>query len=656
MSTFTLKKTQTIFFLLFMPILVVAQAEVIKLFEPVSFQQAVELGTRTRDGKPGPNYWQNHAHYDIEVRLDTAENRIVGKETVTYFNESPDSIPQLVVRLYQNRNQKDAIRNRPVHPGNIHEGIILDTITINGQGVVAEAPFAMFNGTNVALPIPTPLAPGDSLTFYCEWNYAIPLVPSSRRTGYYKNQAYFIGYFYPQIAVYDDLEQSIGARGLMKGWDFSLFHQGMQEFYNDMNDYRVQIHVPKNFFVWATGDNMNFKEIFPEPMLTRFYQARDSHEKVAIVSKEHLGKVALLDSVWIFEADGVPDFAFGIAADYIWEGCTRAIGGELIFIDVAYPPSSEIYQNLLDVAVKSVEFASEVFPGIPYPYKHATTFNGNHSGGMEFPMIANNEASSDTIFLKMITTHEIIHNYFPFMTGMNEKKYPFMDEGWTQLASEKFMKEVYGIDFYKDGNFSPLQMSSYQLHSLFASLEDDIPMIQAFAHLDEGNFFYQCLLKPVTANQFFIDMVGEDVFLEAFHAFINRWRGKHPTPYDYFYAMNDLLGENYNWYWKAWYFDQAYPDLGLELDGNDLVVERVGEGALPLPVNIIVEKQDGSTDVITRSAGIWKSGAKKVKIPLHHLDEIASLRIDLEKTPDINPINNELILSERAMIEKDDKE
>lgn len=200
------------------PIIISAQEA--QLSETVNYQNAVKNGTRSRDGKPGSLYWQNHADYDITVRLDTISKRIHGKESVVYFNESPDTLTNIVLRLYQDLFKKGAIRDREIHSRNIHEGVKIDTIIINGSGISLKSQHNKKNGTNLSIHLDEPLPSNSKLNLYCEWSYKIPLEPEFRRTGYYKDNAWFIGYFYPQIAVYDDIEFFSD----MKGWDYMLMN------------------------------------------------------------------------------------------------------------------------------------------------------------------------------------------------------------------------------------------------------------------------------------------------------------------------------------------------------------------------------------------------------------------------------------------------
>ena len=628
-------RTLAILLLVIFPILVSAQE--VQLLETANYQNAVKGGTRSRDGNPGHKYWQNHADYDISIRLDTALKRIYGRETVTYYNQSPDSLPNIVLRLYQNKYKMGAVRDMGVHPGNIHEGMELDTMIINGEGMLINNDGIISNGTNLSIPLEHSIPSMSNLSLYCEWSYKIPLEPDFRRTGYYKDNSWFIGYFYPQVAVYDDMEIS----PTMKGWDFMLFHKGMQEFYNDFNNYNVTVEVPEGFYVWATGNLANAPDVYSKSLLERLDMACNSDKIVQIISKYDLNSNMLIGNIWKFEAKGVTDFGFGTAPDYFWDGTSVLVNNRRIFVDVAYPPESMFYPQVIDIAKKTVKYTSEVLPGIPFPYEYTTTFNGMLSGGMEFPMIANNSDERDSTFLTLMTFHEICHNYFPFMMGINEKRYHFMDEGLTEFFTVKFLWDEYKIDFHSDRNNSDKPIGIFNdYNKLFFSTQDNSSLFNSYAHINENNVYYQYIVKPVVPYILFMDMIGEDKFISALSEFVKRWKGKHPTPFDFFYTMNDVLNKNYNWFWNAWFLDFGYPDLGIEVNENNIIVKRMGTRALPLPIHLTLEYLNGTSLNIIKSMDIWKGGEKQISIDIQDFSNVKSVSLDYANVPDIDHSNN----------------
>ena len=162
--------------------------------------------------------------------------------------------------------------------------------------------------------------------------------------------------------------------------------------------------------------------------------------------------------------------------------------------------------------------------------------------------------------------------------------------------------------------------------------------------MDFQNTFYQYVVKPVVPLMLFSDMVGEERFLTSYRAFIRRWEGKHPTPFDFFYTMNDMLGENFNWFWNAWYMDFGYPDLGIEFIGDRITVKRMGARALPLPVTLTVDYADGTSTVIARSMNIWKDGARQIDLEIENPENIRAISLDTKNVPDIDNSNNYLLL------------
>jgi aminopeptidase N len=179
-----------------------------------------------------------------------------------------------------------------------------------------------------------------------------------------------------------------------------------------------------------------------------------------------------------------------------------------------------------------------------------------------------------------------------------------------------------------------------------AARDDDAPMYIAYALLSDNNFYYQYAVKPVVAYLLFIDMIGRDEFKRAFQEFANRWVGKHPTPYDMFFTFNDVLGENFNWFWKSWFFDFGYPDLALEVENNSLIVKRVGAGSLPVPVKLKIKYKNGQTITIEKSMNVWKDGKQEIVIPLKDWINIKVIETDNLSVPDIDKSNNIVLLNQ----------
>ena len=216
-----------------------------------------------------------------------------------------------------------------------------------------------------------------------------------------------------------------------------------------------------------------------------------------------------------------------------------------------------------------------------------------------------------------------------------------MDEGLTQLSSMHFLWDEYGLDFYRHGTGSAMTTGIFEAYSRSCiSTQDNSSLYNAYTQIDDQNEQYQYMVKPVVPLLLFSDMVGEERFLSAYRKFIRRWEGKHPTPFDLFLTMNDVLDENFNWFWNAWFMDFGYPDLGIELTGNQLIVRRVGGRALPLPVKLTIEYTDGTDTTLYRPMYIWKAGARQIRFEMDNVQSIKTISLDTENVPDIDHSNN----------------
>ena len=220
---------------------------------PVNIQSLYNKGTKSQDGKPGDKYWQNTASYDIDINFNPSTLLIAGTEKVVYINKSPDTLYNIIFKLYPNLYKKGAERAAKIESEDIGEGMTVDKVNITNSPVLTYS----LDGTNMNVTIP-PLLPKDSIIFNIGFHYTLNK-GSHIRTGQVEPDAGFIAYFFPRIAVYDDID----------GWNKNKY-LGTQEFYNDFCSFNVSVTVPKNFVVWATGDLTNCNEVL-DPKILRAY-------------------------------------------------------------------------------------------------------------------------------------------------------------------------------------------------------------------------------------------------------------------------------------------------------------------------------------------------------------------------------------------------
>ncbi|HMT11844.1 MAG TPA: hypothetical protein PKA39_09525, partial [Ignavibacteria bacterium] len=351
------------------------------MYIPLEFQEAYENGTRSLDGKPGADYWQNHSDYRITAELDPVSGKLSGSAVITYFNSSPDTLDRLVFRLYQNIQKKDAMRDFIINSKDSSEGLVINALSIGKRTFSPSGDTSLeYTGTNLIVKNLS-IMPGKQTTINVSWEFKIP-GSEGIRMGRYDSTSFFIAYWYPQVAVYDDID----------GWDMTEY-TGNAEFYNDFNNYDVKITLPSDYCSWATGELQNPQDVLSANVLSRYSEAMSSSTTVNIitandiVSAEPLFNNSAETNTWHYIAKGVTDFTFAAAASYLWDGRLADSGGKKVFVSAAYKESSLNYYEVCDISAKTIEIASRDLPGIIFPFPKITVFDGR--GGMESPMMVN---------------------------------------------------------------------------------------------------------------------------------------------------------------------------------------------------------------------------------------------------------------------------
>ncbi len=620
-----------LFTLMFMLLIIWHVSAQVQQFMPFEIRQAYQKGTRAISGLPGQNYWQNHADYKIAAELLSDESKLIGEEEITYFNNSPDTLKKIVLRLYPDLFKKGNARNWPLGEKAVTEGTLLEFLEVNGSKIDLNDRKTVYrSATNVHITLKELLFPGDSLKILTGWEFEVPR--RTVRMGNYRDNRFFIAYWYPQVAVYDDID----------GWDNIEYH-GTVEFYNDFNNYDVSITVPEGFVVWATGNLINENELFNNPIIDRLNEARKSDEIVKIITAEECrnGKVLKNKSknTWKFTAVNVPDFSFASADEMNWDGSSPIVDpatGRRVLADAVYPDSTQTFFKGGEWSRATVEHFSYTMPAYPFPYSHMTSFcNGRRGGGMETPMMANDgDPRTDATALGLIG-HENAHTYFPFLLGINERKYAWMDEGWAVFLPIGLMEKE-----MPDYNYFERMVSSFE--EISGKEKESTLMVLSYQIAGYSSYRYHAYSRSAMAYYFLQDALGDSTFKTALNGFIERWKGRHPTPYDFFNTFVNLTGQRLFWFYKPWFYDKAYADQGIKkvtLD-NKIVVENVG--GLPLPVYLRCEYEDGSVQMIRENTSVWRFGETAIILEADPDKRIKKLILGSERIPDINDKNNML--------------
>ncbi|RYU94635.1 M1 family metallopeptidase [Emticicia agri] len=573
-------------------------------------QMGTELPTpntyRTASGAPGKDYWQQKADYDIKVELDDINQRIIGTEVVTYTNKSPDELRYIWLQLDQNLFEKTSI-NAMTKTGGIEnnqmsfgaiQGInspssVRATITGNKEygykiTVVKDAKTGAdlvytINNTMMRIEVPVPLKTGQSYAFRIDWNYNITEYYGRSGLEYFPkdgNYNYFIAHWFPRMAVYDDVN----------GWQHKQF-LGQGEFTLPFGDYKVEITVPNDHLVAATGECQNYDKVLSSTQLKRWEQAKNSKTPVLIVTQAEAeaaekGKPTG-KKTWIYKASNVRDFAFASSRKFIWDAMQTDVynNGRKIWSMSFYSKEGNPLWGQYSTRVVEHTLRSYGNRTIQYPYPVAISCHA--SGGMEYPMISFNGGRPETdgtyseqtkAGMIGVIIHEVGHNFFPMIVNTDERQWTWMDEGLNTfcqyLAEQEWDRDFpsrrgepqYIVPYMKTdkSQLSPIMTSSDNVISLGPN---------AYA-------------KPATGlNMLRETIMGRELFDYAFKEYARRWAFKSPQPADFFRTLEDASGVDLDWFWKGWFYGVEPVDQDLAevewyaIDTQDPVAKKAADKA-----------------------------------------------------------------------------
>lgn len=542
---------------------------------------------RTASGAPGPAYYQNRADYNIDVTLDDKNSVLTGEETVTYHNNSPQPLEYLWLQLDQNIRKKDSPsleRNgEGLSPASsvarfanqyleepFDGGYNIQAVTKDGKSL----PYKIVQ-TMMRIDLPEPLKSGETYSFNVKWNYQINNHVTDRaRSGYEYfdedgNKTYQIAQFFPRMAVYDDVE----------GWQNMQFW-GSGEFALPFGNYEVNITVPADHIMEATGTLQNRKDVYSKKMMDRYEEAKKSFDKpVVIVTQEEAEKAekgfSNKTQTWKYKAENVRDFAFTTSRKYILDMMATDVMGKTVMAVSIYPKEGNPLWEKWSTRVVASTIKSYSDHTFQYPYHKAVSVHAKNQG-MEYPMICWNYGRPDeegnysdrTKFGMMsVIIHEVGHNFFPMIVNSDERQWGWMDEGintFVQYMAEQEFGERYPEAL---GDLEKYPSRRGEPHKIVPYMKGNQDFIAPIMSNPEevyqlGNNAYG---KPATALNILRETVlGRDLFDYAFHTYSHRWMFKHPTPEDFFRTMEDASGVDLDWYWRGWFYTTDNVDIGIK--------------------------------------------------------------------------------------------
>jgi hypothetical protein len=615
----------------------VAPLDIAKLPDDAGFEAAVARGTRTRTGRPGARYWQQWARYTIEAELDPAPARLTGQETVRYFNRSPDRLDSVAVHLYQNLYSNPAVVRQN---GGSGAGMTLTRVAAQGNELkqsAGTAPGYRVDGTIGWLRLPRPVAPGDSVDLEIAWRYTVPM--RGTREGH-DEELYFMGYWYPQIAVYDDVN----------GWQVDQY-LGQGEFYMGYADYDLTLTVPNAWIVAATGVLRDSASVLAPFVRERLAGLRaKGSDIVRVVTGPERGTATVRSPSgklkWKFDAKNVRHTVWATSQAFFWDATNAVVGdrdgdgrADTASINTFYRPEAPAWTASARFTQHAIEFGSQLI--FPYTYPQMSAVQGLEPG-MEYPMMTLITSERDTLELLATIEHEVGHMWFPMQVGSDEKRFAWMDEGLTQyngsLAEVDYLKKHGGTDSHPERN------SAREYVTVSRSGQEEPMMRHSDRFRGYQTYATSAYDKPLVALRALDGLLGHETFMRAYREYGTRWKFKHPTPRDFFDTFNDVSGQDLSWFWRSWFFETWQLDLavaGVRDTANVIEIDIENRGRIPMPARVVVTRSDGTTQRLEVPVTVWLAGATKHTLRVAKSPAVVRVEIDPEEFfADVNRRNN----------------
>ena len=532
---------------------------------------------RTASGAPGPKYWQQRCDYDIKCELDEQKLKLTGSETITYYNNSPDVLSYLWLQLdenehsninnagYQNSNQMprqstDAMVNR-MEQSKEDNGFgdkIVKLTDVTGKNLNYTV-----NKTMMRIELPAVLKPGQKFVFNVDWYYNIPNRMTQGGRGGYEyfpddgNYLFTMTQWYPRLCVYSDFQ----------GWQNHQF-TSRGEFALTFGNFKVQMTVPADHVVGATGQCQNYQQLLSPTEFGRWQKAQNSKEPVEIVTLSEASakekNKSTQKKTYIFKADNVRDFAWGSSRKFIWDAMPAYVEGKKVMCMSYY--GKEAYNLYRKYSTKVVAHTIKTYSHftIPYPYPVAQSVEA--ANGMEYPMICFNfgRTEKDGTYsegtkngMLGVVIHEVGHNFFPMIINSDERQWTWMDEGLNSFV-EYLTEELF------DNKYPVTKGPAFTITDYMKLPKDQLEPIMSNSENIVG-FGPNAYAKPATGlNMLRETIMGRELFDYAFKEYARRWAFKHPTPADFFRTMEDASGEDLDWFWRGWFYGTDACDISID--------------------------------------------------------------------------------------------
>ncbi len=533
---------------------------------------------RTASGAPGSKYWQQRADYDIDATLDEKNLLIIGKEVVTYYNNSPDKLSYLWLQLDENVHLPSAENNfydgnklnQPYNENDIKGLDVNEKLKGLGDQILAVTdefgkPLKYtINQTMMRIDLPKFLNGNSKLKFIVKWQYKMGNRMTVGGRGGYEffpedgNYLFTVTQWYPRMCVYSDFQ----------GWQNKQF-TGRGEFALAFGNYKVKMTVPADHVICSTGECQNYAQILTPNQMARWTKASTNYSDVTeIVTLDECTAAektkASATKTWVFKADSVRDFAWGSSRKFMWDAMPIKVEGKKVMCMSFYgKEAAPLYRKY---STKTVAHTIKTYSKFTIPYTYPVAQSIEASNGMEYPMICFNfgRAEKDGTYsegtkygMLGVIIHEVGHNFFPMIINSDERQWSWLDEGLNTFV--QFLTEQ---EF--DNNYPSNRGPAYKMVDYFKLPKDQLEPIMTNSE-NINNFGANAYGKPCTALNILRETVmGRELFDHAFKEYCTRWAFKHPTPADFFRTMEDASAVDLDWYWRAWFYDTEPVDIALD--------------------------------------------------------------------------------------------
>jgi len=611
---------------------------------------------RSAGGQPGPAYWQNRADYKIETTLDTTDHVVKGTTWITYKNNSPDQMQFIWLQLDQNiyRGDSRAEATTAISGGrwanrSFTKGDELSAVTIIMNGVSSKAKYIV-SDSRLQVWLPHTLAAKSGLVqMKIDYRFSIPQYGTDRmgRLNTQNGWIYQIAQWFPRVCVYDDIE----------GWN-TLPYLGAGEFYLEYGNIDYTITAPANLIVVGSGELINPKEVLTSTVIGRLAEAKKSDKTVTIVGAGELNSPAVhlhqANLTWHFTCNNTRDVAWAASKAFLWDAARINLpSGKKALAQSVYPVESASdsgWKRATEFVKGAIELYSREWFEFTYPC--ATNVAGMVAG-MEYPGIVFCGYNSTGEDLWGVTNHEFGHNWFPMIVGSNERKYPWMDEGFNTFIN--------GVDtkVFNHGEFDEKVDVQKTAPAMFKENADPImtiPDVTQPSFLGTAAYEKPSLALDILRHY----ILGEERFDSAFRIYIARWAFKHPTPWDFFRTMENVSGEDLSYFWRPWFFTNDKLDQGVAdikyVSGDPskgALITLVNNQQMVLPVPLRIVQENGTIDSLTLPVEIWQRGGKWTFL-YRSTSRIKQVIVDPDHGyPDINPSNNTFVAAPVKPVPKD---